>query len=1169
MTFSSRGFRFILCVFALALFQLSPAESRAQISALSGAINGTVVDPSGASVSGAKVTLTSPLGATLTKESGADGSFTFPLLDPGIYRLTVEFAGFRRTVLEKVAVRITEVAIVTVKLELGEVTTEVVVAGEAAQLVNTTNATLGKVLPGDVIENMPLPTRNFIGLLALNAGTSASLPNAAAAGRGPYGSTSIFVAGQRGTFNNLVINGIDSNNLGNNNFGAVAIPAPDTIEEFRVQTNLYDASQGKTSGGNINVITKSGTDKYHGEAYEFFRNDDLNANFFFFNKNGSPRPVLKQNQFGGNFGGPVPAIAKTFFFGSYEGTRQRNGVSSAISAQWPVIPASRSRADIESAFGLAPGTLDSVALAVLNLPGQFGGFLFPTGAGAAPGKFGIATVSKPLQFRDDQFNTNVDHLIGDKHRLSAKFFFANSTTNNPLGGQDSPPPGFGPGDTAPNDNRLAALSWTYTVTPNVLNEAHFGFNRIVTARNGRDPAKVSGIGMTRFNSSVFPGIPVLSTDDLGPEFGGISTNFDQAAASNTFHFADTLAYTHGSHTFRGGFEYRRYQINLFNNFASRGFLQFGSFQDFLLGKIELAFVGTGQTDRGFRARDMSFFFQDDWKVTRRLTLNLGVRYDYLGPSTDVKDRLGNFDPSLLDSATRANAGAGLLNGFVLPASANFGAIKGTPGVDRSTLTNVDHNDVAPRVGFAWDVFGNGKTAVRGGYGLYYVRISNQTLLQLITAAPFFQLSSVLSPGTPMSNPWPTLPLPAAFPIFPTPPTFQGFNSAGSPMFSGPLLSLNPFERGLQTPYAQQWNFTIQRELPMHFTMELGYIGSEGVRLLHGRQMNQARLANPANPIVVGGAASVPVTTITADASRNNNARVGVLGFSTTGLNMVTGNGHAVYHAMILTVTRRTANMFLQGAYTFSKSIDNYSGNTAGTQDLGNSNGNQVDTTVDRGLSNFDRTHRLQVTYRYAIPWFKTGALRHVLGNWEFGGLTTFQSGLPNTFTCTSVCANNLFGQRTSTFFPVVVGDLNNLKKPGSPQDFTNVSVFNTGIIAPPPTLPTGTTFGPLNVNGGPGDQTFTIGGPGTGSRVGALFGNLGRNIGKARDPGQQQWDFYVAKSFPIGERTRLQFRSEFFNVFNHPNFVITNTAIGASNFGVYDTTTGSPRIIQFALKLLF
>src|SRR5260370_12714369 len=316
-----------------------------------------------------------------------------------------------------------------------------------------------------------------------------------------------------------------------------------------------------------------------------------------------------------------------------------------------------------------------------------------------------------------------------RDRISERFFFANTSTADPLGGEGAG--NLGSGQTTPVDNRLASLSWTYTVTSNVVNEARVGFNRITQQVLATEPATVSQIGMSRFNSSVFPGIPLFITNDIFPAFGGISTNNDQASVNNTFNFADTIAWTRGKHTLRGGFEYRRYQINLFNNFASRGFLSFNTLRNFLTGNIQQAFVGTVITDRGFRARDASAYFQDDWKLARRLTLNLGVRYDYLGPSTDVKDRLGNFDPSRLDAATLANGGPGLLNGFILPAGANFGAIQGTPGVDRSTLLSNSPHNFAPRVGFAWDVKGDGKTAIRGGYGLYYVRISNQTLLQLI------------------------------------------------------------------------------------------------------------------------------------------------------------------------------------------------------------------------------------------------------------------------------------------------------------------------------------------------------------------------------------------------------------------------------------------------------
>lgn len=1158
-------FRFLkqMLLLVTVVLLVSGVSAQAQITSQTGAMRAVVVDPTGGTVGGAKVVLSSPLGTKVTKETAVDGSVVFPLLDPGNYKITVEQAGFRRAILSDVTVRITDVTNLKIALELGAVVTEVNVSSESAETINTTNATLGNVLSGDVLHNLPLSTRNFADLLALNAGTSSPLQDPTRAG---HGTPVVFVAGQRGTNNNLLINGTDVNNLGNNNLGTVPIPSPDSLEEFRVQTSLYDASQGKTSGGNINVLTRAGTNMYHGETYEFFRNNDLNANEFFFNKAGEPRPVLKQNQFGGNFGGPVAKLKDTFFFVSYEGTRQRNGVANAVTAQFPVLPAQRTRANIESAFGLKAGTLDPTALALLNLPGQYGGFLIPSGQGT-PGQFGLAAASRPLRFDEDQFNANVDRTLGNRHKISERFFFANLNTFDPQGGEGLAT-GFGSGQSQPVTNRLATISWTYTMTPNLLNEARLGFNRITQVTAAMDPAAVSQIGITRFNSSVFPGIPLFFTNDIGPAFGGISTNNDQASTNNTFNFADTLAWTHGKHTLRGGFEYRRYQINLFNNFASRGFLSFNTFQDLLTGNLLEEFVGTGITDRGFRARDASAYFQDDWKITKRLTLNLGVRYDYLGPSTDVKDRLGNFDPSRLDATVLANGGPGLLNGFILPAGANFGAIKGTPGVDASTLLSNSPHNFAPRMGFAWDPKGDGKTAIRGGYGLYYVRTSNQTLLQLITGAPFFQQSAVVNPGTPLNNPFPNLPLPSQFPISPTPTSFLGFSAAGSPQFSGPLLALNPFNRNLSTPYTGSWNLSIQRELPSHFNVEIGYVGTQGVKLIQSLQSNQARLANINNPVTVGGANGVPVTRLTAVSSRDNAARVGILGFSPTGLNTVTENGHSTYNALVFTLNRRVGNIFIQGAYTYSKSLDNNSGNLTGTQDLGNSGGNQLDTRGNRALSNFDRTHRVQATYEYNIPTFSTGKLSSMLGRWSVGGLTTFQSGLPSTITC-AACGNNVFGLATSSLFPQVAGNLDQLLLPGNPQNFTNSSVFNPAILGATTSNPAGTMISGLNTLGGPGNQSFTIGGPGTGSHVGSFFGNLGRNVAQARSPREQLWDFYLAKEIPLHEKYRMEFRSEFFNIFNHPNFLLTNLSFGTPSFGIYDTQAGSSRVMQFVLKFQF
>src|SRR5580704_15547905 len=1027
--------------FCIAIFFLFSQSLSAQINSEKGAIRVGLTDAQGGTVAGAKVSVTSKTGAAQTKDSNPDGSTVFALLDPGPYEVTVESPNFKRTVLHDVAVHVTEVTTLNIVLEVGAVASEVVVSADAAQAINTSNATLGNVLTEKVLQNLPLATRNFTFLLGLNAGTASPLPDATEAGRGE---AMIYVAGQRGTANNLVINGTDSNELLSNNFSTVPIPSPDSLEEFRVQTSLYDASQGKASGGNVDVLTRGGTSAWHGEAYEFFRNDDMNSNLYFFNATGTPRPVLKQNQFGGNFGGPVPKLSDTFFFGSYEGTRQINGVAGSAQASFPVLPTQRTEANIEAAFGLAPGSLDPTALKILDAPGHFNGFLIPSGTGT-PGQFGEATFSEPLLYNEDQFNLNFDRNIGTKHRISERFFYSNSNTINPLGGEDQQSNtnnSFGSGNTVPIQNRLATIAWTYTVSPNLINEARFGYNRITLSNMANPTASLASVGMTRFNSATNPEIPLLLSGDIGGgnvEFGGASTNFDQQDIDNTFNFADTLAWTDGNHTFRMGVEYRRYQINLFNNFAENGFLFFNSFDDFLTGNLGNgeSFVGTGITNRDFRGNDIGAYFQDDWKITRRLTLNLGIRYDYMGPLTDTKDRLGNFDPTRLDIPTRENAGPGLLNGFILPSGANFGAIQGTPEVSPSTLLSNSPHNFAPRISLAWDPKGDGKTSVRAGYGIYYIRTSGQTLLQLITSQPFFQLSADVfgATGAPLSNPFPNLPTANQFPIFSTPPAFTGFDATGTPGFSGPLLALNPFDRNLVTPYVGNWNFTIQRELPRHFQVEVGYIGSEAVHLIDSLQRNQALLANAANPITVGGQNGVPQTILTTNSINDVEARAGVLGFDAGGgLNEVTDLGHSTYNAFIFTVNHRTGNLFLQGTYTFSKSMDNESG--GGDQDLGAATGNQLDIRGQRAVSDFNVPHRIVVAYEYTEPGFKNGWKSYALGDWSIGGLTTLQSGLPSTITCPT-CAGTLFGVLAGNTRPNLVGNIGSLIKGGSPENFTS------------------------------------------------------------------------------------------------------------------------------------
>ncbi len=310
-----------------------------------------------------------------------------------------------------------------------------------------------------------------------------------------------------------------------------------------------------------------------------------------------------------------------------------------------------------------------------------------------------------------------------------------------------------------------------------------------------------------------------------------------------------------------------------------------------------------------------------------------------------------------------------------------------------------------------------------------MRISNQTLLQLITAAPFFQLSAIVNPGTSNANPFPNLPLPSQFPIFPSFPTFTGYNASGSPVFSGgSLIALNPFQRNMRTPYAEQFNFSIQRQLPAKFALEVGYAGSQGVRLIDSLQENQAFLANPANPI----------RGLAANSARNATVRVPVIGLSTTGLNEVTAAGHSSYNALVTTLTRRMDTSYIQISYTYSKSIDNNSGSS--TQDLGSSGGNNLDPALQRGLSDFDRPHRFVATYQHDLPSPSHGLLKAVIGGWSLAGTTTLQSSLPINFTCT--CGSNNVDGITSSLFPEVIGNLQNIFVSNNWRNFT--SAWNIG-----------------------------------------------------------------------------------------------------------------------------
>ncbi len=1179
----------------LALIVVCGLTAHAQISSSTGTIQGRVTDPQGLGVPGAAVSLTNKdTKVSATGITQSQGAFVFPLLAPGNYRIEIRAAGFQEAVLDDVVVQVTQVTVANARLQIGQLSTQVVVS-DAAQKVDTRTATTGDVITGDQVVAIPLPTRNFLDLTTLQAGVSTRIQSAATVGRG---APVLDVAGSRATTNNFVLDGVDANNFGSGSLTNVPVPNPDAIDEFRVSTSMYDASQGRGSGGNINVLIRSGTDKYHGDLFQFYRSDALNANDFFFNAAGKSRPVLLQNQFGGAIGGPVPKLRDTFWFFSYQGTRQKNGVSSAVTGSQPVLPdrpaggtEAQYASALSTAFGVPLPQMDPVAVRLLLQPGQYGGFAYPSGscAGTAgtcgAGSIGRLAVSLPTIYNEDQYSASGTRNLTSKNRLAAQFFYANISQYSPTGGGVS----LGQGANAPSTNEHAAITDNHTFSPSLVNEFRAGFTNVKTKNLGVENITVDQIGMSKWDGSLFPGIPSFSVAGL-LSFGGIGVNSYTHGGTTSTTVGDTLFWSHGKQTWRFGVEWRHYGWDYENQYATRGSLSFPNFASFLTGTPNRLQIDVGQFGRNFRASDIVGFAQNDYLLTSRLTLNLGLRYDYLGYPGDVNHRMSTFDPSLIPASCIAAGGGNCIDaGFVQPAA--LGGSLGTPGATESTQIGSNQLNFAPRIGFAYDLFGNGKLAVRGGYGIFYIRTSGQTALQPISAPPWVE--QYLATGTAvvgsdvLSHPWPAnLPQPLQFPILPQIGQFTGkFSASGAPIFlnadGSPAVSqaLYGFTRNLRAPDLEQWNLNIQYELFKNWVMEVGYLGSHGVALLVEPSLNQALLVNSSNAVAYANptiAANGFPNGFTVNTNSNANAplRVPVPGFSAAGLNLVTNLGFSSYNAATFELRHSFAKSYqFRFDYTFSHSIDNDSG-PAGS-DLDSFQGNQLVPALSRARSDFDQPHRAVFTYVWDLPGPKQGFSGMTLGGWRLSGIYSLQSGLP--FSVVSSTGGGLGGVTGS----VTVRGMELASCTGGLQasgpvsqhlsDFINASCF-----VPVSNLPAGTVLSGLNPQQGPGNQSYTVGpgGPGD-SGVGTLFGTAGRNI--LRGPFEQRMDLALVKTIRIREQKNLQVRAEAFKLFNNVIFANPSANISTYNsnpalnsFGVISSTLDSTgRIIQVALKLNF
>jgi len=1144
-----------------------------------GAIGGAVLDSKGAPIANAQVEIRVAGSSAAVRTVFADGSgnFTVASLPVDSYDMVVSAPGFSTSKYNSVMVRLTE----TTRLNPSLSSVQSQVSGESAEAgqqvekvmvvsappvvaVETSSPATGRTVEPDIILSLPLATQNFHQLLNLSAGALSNLNASAALGRGDVG---INVNGQRQDNNNYLIDGVSVTDLRNSELLNTPLPSPDAVREFKVQTSLYDATEGRNGGGNINAVLKSGTSHWHGSAFEFFRNDFFNANEFFQKREGQPRPAVRQNLFGGSLGGPLGHEAKAgFLFLDYQGTRQVSGLSpgAIISTLIPALPSDRSAASLSMAgFGNTTTPIDPVVLKLLNVKsaqfgGAGGGWLIPSLPPANPddptdpsagAEFDL---SRPGRFKDDQVTASYDRQFNDdRDKIAGRFFFANFRSYLPFGAGDVP---SAPGESLsysdlnfplalPVRDRFLSVTETHVFGPRVVNEFRFGFLDLHSQTSNQDLVTASQLGIARPSNNVTDGIYrfALPGVSIGP-----NDSADLNQAQHNYTWADTVSYSLGKHFLRFGglFTHTSMDRNFPQDF--NGLLFFSSLQRFLLGAPTFAFDASGVSNHRFLLNDYATYSQDDYKVARNVTLNLGLRWDLMSAPQDALHHMANVIPGRMALGE---------NPFVYPKSVNAFNIPGLVGTTSETgRANNYASNWGPRIGFAYDVLGRHTTSLRAGYGIYYERESLALAQTLGTQAPFTpnavafgapgQLATLFNGLLPQGG--------VIDPNFvPKPSRLLGFINPTNghptldpnmyPIFSGSTyneIALAAPQRYL-SPSTQQWNLSVQRSLPGGWVMDLGYVGAKGTHLSAMLGPMQAQLASPQKPIVVQDVLGNTYT-ITQNTRLNVGARSPVLGLNPRGYLQFTNAASSRYNSLQATLAHQFAKgLHFQGAYTFSKSIDPVATEATGIYQSPSND----QTRLTPALSDFDRTHRLVLSYRYDAPFFShvRGWQRAVLTHWSLSGITVFQSGLP--FRVNDSAGASAYG----TPFPGTA----------------------TPSLAPGYTIASAQTSGDIEqrIDGYLKAAAF-VSAPVVGIDGSRGFGTLGRNV--FRGPFQQNWDMSLAKSWTVREGQSVRFSADTFNVWNHPVFdkpAITD--IENPSFGRIISTVGTPRLMQFSLRYSF
>jgi Carboxypeptidase regulatory-like domain/TonB dependent receptor len=1271
----------LLAVFAFTMFAPSIFGQA------TGGLSGTVTDPNGAVVQGVNVTVKNT-GTNLTRNAvtNEDGRWTVTLLPVGSYTVSFDKEGFKKSSVSNVAVEASVTRGVEAKLEVGVSDVYVDVVSEQP-LVQAESAAVSRQITGEQLTKTPTSTRSFTGLLASESGVSSELSPVGVNGNG---NVSPSVNGTRTTSTSLFFNGVDATNITSNE-GSLSdniSPAPETLQEVKLQTSLYDASTGRSGGGNFQLVTKAGNNTLSGSAYYYLQNKAFNSNEFFLEQSGNEKPKADRTELGFTIGGPIKKD-KVFFFGGYQYTDALTGLvptartRTILPTALTVLGNDRSKAAIAAAFnrfnGCAVGTtcllasdISDVAFRIFNLRNPVtGGFYLPsvtnfralgivdqTGTGSYQfGNFPTITSRtlqrnnplvevisvEPSAFEQNQFTTRLDGQLSSKNTLSGTFFFSN------FPGLDSfpDPNSLASPTTLQRDdrNRTLSIGDTHIFSPYIVNEFRFGYFWLNNTRSLTDDFSTGdftneAIGVTNPASTFDPSV---ATTRLGHyigrnnianfSFGGPNDSFNRRKQV-TYSFANNLNWIVGNHSMKFGGEYKahQYQTNLPEEQATE-FEKFDSFTQLLTGNATEADTQYGLTDKDFRFRDYGFYFTDDWKINRKLSLNLGVRYELFRWPTEKNGRIGNFD---LDPYLPCFAATGSTNalcdnptaGFLIPSNASNTGVQIVDAAvavtnkanNKHTLKGEDTNNFAPRVGFAYAP--TEKLVFRGGYGLFYDRPSAAFINTVFSNYPFLREVEITVPsgnvaiatafsGVPTNiplNQW--LPFrivrgsgaTGTYAIRDNTPVFV--DSRGNPQGASCIpttgvgctrgniaetFEFRAIDRNLKTPYIHQWNFGVQYELMSNLMFEARYVGTKGKDLLVATALNQGfDLNDPATPdhiferfnqaYVAAGSPNGPLNTGSTARARgtgvafgflntvtgrtdlnlsaangtyiNFEARVPILGFNVPEALLLQSKGYSDYHGGQFSLTKRMSKgLQFNVAYTFSKSIDVMSsdpGSTAGggKPDVPNTGfiaqGDSRNLNANKGLSDFDRTHRFSTNFVWDIPT-SNSASRWVSG-WSVSGFFQAQSGTPFTvFASEPEIANA--------------------------SQLTNLTRGSGGIYRPGFGRPNSTCSASQTVSEASTSNLNVINSSCFASPLGG-FGNLGRNT--FRGSFQNRFDLSLAKNTKISERMSFELGFDLFNVFNRVNLANPNSDLQDSvDFGVITNSIGGPRVGQFRAKFRF